>query len=178
MCPRYGPRLFQAACDPQRGRPRARLLAGGRLQECSRAESWMCRAKLYSAIFVVLCFQNAGQYHGAEVSVYKRFCTADCRESTEIPVSYPGSLGEGGRLPNKGHCGLLWSIRAYNSPLGLYCAGPIVRPTAHHHQYHMINSKLFGETLSRRLLTHRVQRPPPELKSLIFLNGLVITPLA
>ena len=31
---------------------------------------------------------------------------------------------------------------------GPYCAGPIVRPTAHHHQYHMINSKLFGETLS------------------------------
>ena len=29
-----------------------------------------------------------------------------------------------------------------------YCAGPIVRPTAHHHQYHMINSELFGETLS------------------------------
>ena len=28
------------------------------------------------------------------------------------------------------------------------CAGPIVRPTAHHHQYHMINSELFGETLS------------------------------
>ena len=28
------------------------------------------------------------------------------------------------------------------------CAGPIVQPTAHHHQYHMINSELFGETLS------------------------------
>ena len=29
----------------------------------------------------------------------------------------------------------------------------------------MINSKLFGETL-----THRVQRPPPELNSIIFLK--------
>ena len=38
---------------------------------------------------------------------------------------------------------LVWKCRG-----GLYCAGPIVRPTAHHHQYHMISSKLFGETLS------------------------------